>query len=39
MSVGHTVAQAPQDTHSDCGPAAASMPWWNAVFTSPIAPV
>src|SRR5207244_12533567 len=35
---GHTGAHALQLTHSDCGPAFASRPWWNGVLTSPIAP-
>ena len=38
ISTGQTVAQALQLTQSDCGPAAASSPWWNGVLTSPIAP-
>jgi hypothetical protein len=39
MSTGQTCPQAPQETQSDCGPAAASRPWWKVVLTSPIAPV
>ena len=38
MPTGQTVAQALQETQSDCGPAAFSQPLWKPVFTSPIAP-